>query len=302
MCKAFCEKQRNIILEKHYFNPSSQEIISFVTEIKKNTSSIDEIIENILRWFEENIEYSRLSSPYYPLVRNDIDVLNLREGTCGDYSNLLVSCLINLNIPVKYAYVKRDCYGDPQDHICVAAEINTKWILIDPTLPYRNWNGVNCLHKEYQLYEPIEFQRMIKKEELCWYDKALKLGNSKLAGLFFAPWIHDEKILQTNELLESVFFLLTINNIEDWKLWINYLVYTPDNRMSPVRMLIDQRDEMIIQFCLNESFEIWNEERWGEEHRIDNIPISLKSEYYFKLIKCVNLRIDEIKSLIVNLD
>ena len=76
----------------------------------------------------------------------------------GDYSNLLVSVFQKLGYEAKYAYIHKDCYGDEQDHICVAIRDNNEWILIEATLPYRKWHGFKCQHQEYELLSPDDLK------------------------------------------------------------------------------------------------------------------------------------------------
>ena len=178
-----------------YIHPDSDEIRSFALQIKKDTTTIREFFEKLFKWFDENIEYSRLNNPFTPLQRSDLDLLHMKSGTCGDYANLIVSILISLGIPAKYAYLKRDCYGDEQDHICAAAFIDDKWILIDATLPYRKWYGFDCPHQEYDLLEPLEFEKKMKVIEQKCISQAIGMGNLQYAGILYAPWIHDDIVL-----------------------------------------------------------------------------------------------------------
>lgn len=290
--------KRKYIINKSYINPNSGEVQDYLKKINYKTELKIDLIFEIIEWFKGNVEYSRLNSPYFPLVRNDIDVINMKSGTCGDYSNLLVSCLINLGYEAKYAYVKRDCYGDSQDHICVAAKIDGNWILIDVTTPYLYFHPFNCPHKEYHLYEPLEFQEMMKKEELYWYDKAVELGCSNLGGLYFAPWIHNETIIMNEDRIESVFFLLIMNGREKCTLYATYLIYEQNKRMSPIRLMINQDDEVKAQFCNDESLEIWDENRWGDEFQISNIASENKTEEWYKLISIVENKKEPIKEVI----
>lgn len=172
------------------------------------------------------MKYSRLNAPFYPLQRSDLDVLDMLSGTCGDYSNLLVSVLIALGYESRYAYVKVDCYNNLQDHICAAVLHNDKWILIDATLPYRRWHGFDCQHKEYELLSVEGFLTKMKKEESYWTEKAVESGNEKYAGLFYAPWIHDDTIVDATEKLESVFYLLAFENKDKYQIYVTYLVYS----------------------------------------------------------------------------
>lgn len=73
----------------HYIHPNTDEICSFILQIKKDTSTIEDFFTNLFRWFDENIEYSRLNNPFIPLQRSDLDLMHMKCGTCGDYANLV---------------------------------------------------------------------------------------------------------------------------------------------------------------------------------------------------------------------
>ena len=74
-----------------YIHPQSPEIDYFINELSLWNLPLNSILEMLLLWFESNVSYSRLNAPYYPLQRSDLDVLKMKSGTCGDYSNLIVS-------------------------------------------------------------------------------------------------------------------------------------------------------------------------------------------------------------------
>lgn len=289
------------IENRTYINPQSDEICRFTTDMNKDTKSLEEVIYNIFQWFDENVKYSRIEQPYYPLQRNDLEVLEMKSGTCGDYSNLIVSVLINMGIQAKYAYIKRDCYGDEQDHICAVAEIDGKRILIDATMPYRKWYGFDCPHKEYELYDPQEFEMMMKKEEDVFYTKALNMGNEKLAGLLYAPWIYDDKIINTEDKIESVFYLIIFDNESNWTLWISYMVYTKCKGHIPLMIRVNQNMERIFQFSVNEYDSIWDNDQWGDEYSLDEIPESMKSEYFYRCLKNVDDNIEVIRGITLNI-
>lgn len=280
-----------------YINHQSSEIINFTKKMSENTSHIKEVINNIFKWFDENMEYTRLNSPYYPLQRSDIDTLLMRSGTCGDYSNLVVSILLNLGIPAKYAYLKRDCYGDYQDHICVIAKIDDNWILIDPTLPYRKWEGYETPHKEYDIYTPEEFEEEFKKKENYWTELALKWGEEKYAGLLYAPWVHEETVINTDTNIETVFYLLVFNNIDDWNLYIYYLEYTPERSSSPIMSIINP-ENCTYRFSITEVESIWNEEQWSPEYTLEIIPENLKGEKFFRFNSNIERNLNKIMQII----
>jgi len=286
------------IENRNYINPLSDEICKFTKKMKKDTNSLEGVIHNIFQWFDENVKYSRIEQPYYPLQRNDLELLKMKAGTCGDYSNLIVSVLINIGVPAKYGYLKRDCYGDEQDHICAAAEVNGKWILIDATMPYRKWYGFDCPHKEYDLYDPQEFETIMKKEEDVFYTKALNWGNEKFAGLLYAPWIYNETIINTDDNLESVFYLLIFENKSDWTLWISYIVYTKNKGFIPMMIRINQNLKRIFLFSVNEPDSLWDGNQWSVEYSLDEIPESMKLEYFYRCLKNIDDNMEKIKGII----
>ena len=60
-------------LDKYrYVHSKSEEISKFAREMSRNAVDTEHIIKNIFSRFDENVEYSRLNSPYYPLQRSDI--------------------------------------------------------------------------------------------------------------------------------------------------------------------------------------------------------------------------------------
>ena len=122
-----------------YIHPYSDEIKIFIEVVIGEEKVLEEICKKIFAWFDKNISYSRLNAPFFPLQRSDLDVLEMKSGTCGDYSNFMVSVFVTMGFEMAYAYVHKDCFGDEQDHICTAVKVRDKWVLIDAIL--------RCLHK-----------------------------------------------------------------------------------------------------------------------------------------------------------
>ena len=206
----------------------------------------------------------------------------MKSGTCGDYANLIVSILISLGIPAKYAYLKRDCYGDEQDHICAAAFIDDKWILIDATLPYRKWYGFDCPHQEYDLLEPLEFEKKMKVIEQKCISQAIEMGNPQYAGILYAPWIHDDIVLKNEDRYDSVFYLFILNDEKSWTLYINYMVYTKDGE-STIIMVTATEDTELYQFSIHPAESVWDDAQWSDCYTIENIPTELRTEELDKM-------------------
>ncbi len=102
------------------------------------------------------------------------------------------------------------------------AKVDNNWILIDATLPYRKWAGYNTPHIEYETYTTDEFEAKFKQEERYWANLALKWEEEKYAGLLYAPWIHEEVVINTDEVMETIFYLLMAWMIGTFM----YIIYT----------------------------------------------------------------------------
>ena len=258
-----------------YIHPFSEEIQDFVKGFADE--SAEGFIRELLEWFDANITYSRIDQPFYPLQRSDLDMLTMKCGTCGDFSNLIVSCLTAKGIPAKYALVQRDCYGDPQDHICAAALIEGRWVLIDATLPYRKWFGYDCRHIEYELVEPDEFEKRMRAIENDCIFAARERMMPEYAGLLYAPWIHDEVVFQTEDRLDSAFYLLVMRGKRDWTLLVTYMSYTKERGRTPVLATVSPAGEYY-RLSVREPLSVWDENQWGEMIKKDEIPPEMLSQ------------------------
>ena len=285
--------------EYRYLHSDSEKISEFAREMSANAPDTEQIIKNIFSWFGKNVEYSRLDSPYYPLQRSDLDTLRMKSGTCGDYSNLIVSTLLNLGIPAKYALVKKDCYGHSQDHICAMAKVDDNWVLIDATLPNRKWLGYNTPHMEYEVYSPDEFENKFKGEERYWANLALKWGKGKYAGLLYAPWIHEEVEVNTEETLDTIFYLLILNGLDDWNLYVYYLSYTPEIGISPIMAIINPK-KRVFKFSIYKGQSIWDDEQWSKEYDLDKVPENFKDEKFKRLNNNIEKTIDRVLEIIAH--
>ena len=267
-----------------YIHPQSFEIESLINDLHLWNLPLSSVVGTLSLWFDNNISYSRLNAPYYPLQRSDLDVLKMKSGTCGDYSNLIVSVLTRLGYKTKYAYVHVDCYGNPQDHICAAVWNAEQWQLIDATLPYRKWHGLDCPHLEYELLSYGDMKNKLKQEEQYWTDKAMEWKKEPFAGLLYAPWIHEEIVLYTDNSLETIFFLLILNSVHDYNIFAYYLVYS-DTDASNAIMCRVSAEEMYFRFSVHRADNLWDEKQWGEEYVKENIPGCYCSDRLSKMIE-----------------
>lgn len=254
-----------------YIHPSDERIARFAAAVCKENTDLETVCRVLLAWFDANVDYSRLSAPFFPLQRSDIDVLEMRAGACGDRSNLIVSVLLALGFDACYAYVHRDRYGDAQDHICAAAAENGRHILIDATLPYLKWHGYDCGHREYELLSQDEFGRRMTEEEAYWSSVAEKHGKPSAAGLLYAPWVHAERVFETEEALGEVFYLLSLGESLEPVLYVYYLRYTPLESASPIMAKVCC-GKTLYHFSVHPRGELWDDAQWSPGYEEAELP------------------------------
>lgn len=254
-----------------YIHPSDTRIRGFIDSICSGDKSLDAVCSHIFEWFDNFVQYSRLEEPFLPLQRSDLDLLTMKAGTCGDYSNFVVSVLSAMGYEMYYAYVHQDCYGDAQDHICAAVKSNGREILIDATLPYRKWCGFNCPHQDYELLAPSEFEQRMKKEEQYWCSLAEKYGNDRIGGLLYAPWIHAETVYETSSVFDNIFYLLSINEQCEPILYVYYQHYTEKESALPI-MAVISGEKMLFHFSVNQCSDLWDDEQWSRGFEEMEIP------------------------------
>ena len=283
-----------------YIHSDDKVIDEFIKKNIKHRSSIKTVCDELFNWFDKNVKYSRLNAPFFFLFRSDLDVISMQAGTCGDYSNLLVSVFQKLGYEAKYAYIHKDCYGDEQDHICAAVRDNNEWILIEATLPYRKWYGFNCQHQEYELLSPNDFEDRMKKEEGYWVNVANQYGNELLAGLLYAPWIHEEIIKQSNSVLESVFFLLLLDERKNRTIYAYYKKYTKECGTIPVMCIISNGAQKYCFSCKTPT-NIWDNGQWSEEYLESDIPSRFHTDELCELKNTISKVLLDIDRALSNL-
>ena len=244
-----------------YIHPDDPEILDFAAEMARDGAELESLCRKLLAWFEGHVAYSRLHAPLCPLQRSDLEVLHWKSGTCGDYANLVVSLLLALGFDARYAWVKRDCYGDAQDHICAAVRQGDRELLVDPTPPYRRWFGFDCPHMEYELLSPEVFSHRIAREEAYWKQRAADAGKPLASGLLYAPWIHSEPVYADAEHEDRVFFLLALNRALEPTLYAYYQRYTiHGGRMLAMTARSKGETRLYISNGLQKEF--WDDTQW----------------------------------------
>ncbi len=281
-----------------YIHSKDSRIAAFIKAYIHDTSSAEAVSKSLLLWFDQNVGYSRLNAPFFPLQRSDLDVLSMRCGTCGDYSNLIVSVLVRLGYEAAYAYVHKDCYGDEQDHVCAAVRDGQEWALIDAAMPYRKWYGFRCPHREFDLLSVTAFEEKMKQEEACWTDAAKQYGNDLYAGLLYAPWIHERIIRETGTVVESAFYLLATDAQKRWTLHVYLLRYTRETGSIPVTCMI-AGETRTYRFSREKPDTIWDDRQWGEAYPEDGIPDAFQTETLRAFQACIDADLPKITEILL---
>lgn len=256
-----------------YRHPDAPALQKWLAELGGPEQPALTLCARALDWFDANeIAYSRLNAPFTPLQRSDLDVLRWHSGTCGDFSNLLVSLLQAAGLPAAYAVVTRDCYGDLQDHICAATQdAGGRWVLVDATDPYRKWHGLACPHQDYTLLTPAAMTARFQQEEKTWQSAATEWSDPRTAGLLYAPWLHSEIVMETADSLGSVFILLTLPAPGQWRLTAYYQCYTAVRGVALVRR-VHTAAASFLQFSANSAAHIWDEGQWSAPGTVRDLP------------------------------
>ena len=289
---------KEVFYSRNYCHPSHPLVEELVNKIPIECRSNSQKAKWLFDWFVQNLKYGRLMQPLFPLVRTDTDVLQLLEGTCGDFSNLFVSCMDYLFIQAKYVRVDRDVYGDEQNHICAAFFDEDRWILVDPTLSYDKISGWDIKHKEYRLISKEEHWNTLRKEEYELFMISLKKYKTiLLSGVIFAPWIHEEIIDSSADETSTLFILLTLTKELDWQLWITYHIQSPDQQSCPIRIRSTEKGKYEWDQCISESFGLWDEKRWESRGFVSNLEINT-NQYLTKSMDYLKKNKEKLFSLI----
>ena len=260
-----------------YIHPDDPVVQAFAKQLSRSGIELRTVCGELLAWFDHHVIYSRMNAPFFPLQRSDLDVLSMKSGTCGDYASLIVSVLTVMGFEAGYAYVRRDCYGDAQDHFCAAVLDGDAHILVDATQPYRKWHGFDCPHREYDLLSPAAFEARIKAEEQYWSDYAQRLNHPMLAGFLYAPWLHMERVEETDDILEQIFFLISCSDPSAPTLYAYYHQDRRDSRKLPVLAEIDKNGIRFL-FSVRESDDLWDMDQWSAPYEEAQIPANFSSK------------------------
>lgn len=253
--------------ERIYCHPSGERVQALVRQAAAVGRPPVDQVRWLFQWFLENLQYGRLESPWFPLVRTDEDVLRWREGTCGDFAHLFVACMLAMGIDAQYVRVDRDAYGDEQDHICAAffAPDVGRWVMVDPTYAYGFLTGWDVKHREVRFVPREAHWDQIRREEFDWLRAEAARKRLALAGLTFAPWVYEGLLERNAQSVRTFFALLCVTAPGQWALWGTLHEQGPAARACPVRLRATTGSELAWDRCIAPDAEVWDEARWAAQ-------------------------------------
>ena len=122
---------------------------------------------------------------------------------------------------------------------------------------------------------------------------AIAWNRESFAGLLYAPWLHEEIILSTADSLETVFFLLMLDDIHAYTIHVYYLIYSGTNASAAILATVTA-DGIRFRFSVNPADHLWDEKQWGEAYAREVIPEPFHSHRLSGMLE----RIDRIVPLI----
>ncbi len=120
------------------------DLVKIINNHTKNCKSDHDKAYSIYGWVEDNIDYGVLKQNNG--YRNSKEVLELREGVCGEMAFLYITMTRSINLKSNYVSVNVDCLGERVRHACASVHINRRVILVDPA-----YHKFDIKHREYEI-------------------------------------------------------------------------------------------------------------------------------------------------------
>ncbi len=128
----------------------SSDLFEIVRDATKECKGDKEKAHEIFRWFLQNVKYGD-SKRGYKGYRNSKEVLEGRQGVCGEMAFLYVTMARSVGLKSNYVSVKRDNRGKDVHHACASVDIDGGIILVDPA-----YNSFEIKHVEWYVLSDMQ--------------------------------------------------------------------------------------------------------------------------------------------------
>lgn len=144
-------------------HPAHHKINQLATRLTESCRTEDQKARAIFEWMRKHINFGQLKLFEHPYPRTDLEILEDREGLCGELTILFLSLALAAGLEVKWASLGRDRYGvENSGHICPLYKGDDKnWHCVDLT-PYYAPFGFKIDHKEFTVHSIKELETQFK--------------------------------------------------------------------------------------------------------------------------------------------
>lgn len=122
-----------VITERCVENPFviDSELVKIIKKHTRKCTTDYDKARAIFDWFEENIQYGDRKRNGHK-YRNSEEVLETKEGVCGEMAYLYVAMSRVVGLKSNYVSVRRDCHGKKVHHGCAIVDTESGSVLVDP--------------------------------------------------------------------------------------------------------------------------------------------------------------------------
>ncbi|RMF54677.1 transglutaminase domain-containing protein [Candidatus Woesearchaeota archaeon] len=207
-----------------HIDSENPDIIAVASELAEGESNMYNVIFNIVKWIEDNINYS-LNTLTAEVAQSASWTLKNRYGVCDEITSLFVAMLRSLGIPAKYvsgvAYTNWDDRNDWGPHAWAEVYFPTiGWVPFD--LTYKQYGYVDASH--IKLKESLDSSEPSTNYE--WRGRNVELSTKpldmKVRTVDMVPDEYDDISFQAKVSKESVGFgsynlvFVEIENMRDY--------------------------------------------------------------------------------------
>lgn len=152
-------------------------ISNIAGKITRGLKTNDQRAKAIFEWMNKNISYGQLKLFKHPYTRTDLEVLEDKEGICGELTILFCSLAMASGLETRWARLGKDRYGvENTGHVCpVYKGDDGKWYCVDLT-PYYAPFGFKIDHKDFTTFSIEELENQFKLWTKWLMQDALFIG------------------------------------------------------------------------------------------------------------------------------
>lgn len=127
----------------------SPNLVRIIKQHIRDNATKEERAKTIYDWIEKNISYGDLRR--YRGYSNTREVLQNKEGVCGEMAFLYIAMARVVGLVANYASIEIDCFNKKVSHGCAEVDRSKRKILVDPA-----YHRYDVKHKAYEILSDNE--------------------------------------------------------------------------------------------------------------------------------------------------